>query len=155
MKNIYCFLKNSINLISKKEWSKDIGWTKLKEFIKTHQSNIVLACAIMLITVISFNLGRIAERKHANSVGILENGIAITKTKSALTGTNTQRTKSKKTAPIRTDFSVIASKKSTTKSYHFSWCPGASKIIAANKLSFADETAAITAGFHLASNCMR
>lgn len=50
---------------------------------------------------------------------------------------------------------VVASKNSTSKVYHFPWCPSASKIADKNKLTFATEAAAISAGYTLAGNCVR
>lgn len=59
-----------------------------------------------------------------------------------------------KTTPAR-DQTVVASKNSKGKLYHFTWCPGVSMIAEKNKITFANEAAAITAGYTLAGNCQK
>ena len=58
-------------------------------------------------------------------------------------------------SPIVRDPRVVASKNSTTKKYHFTWCPSAKKIKEENKLWFDNEETAIKAGYALAGNCTK
>ncbi len=55
----------------------------------------------------------------------------------------------------RIDFRVVASKKSTSKKYHFLWCAGAKQINEENKIYFNSEEEAISGGYSLASNCTK
>lgn len=125
----------------------------LFDFLKIQQSNVVLAISIVLITIISFNLGQIAERNSLKTPISIKDGPGV-----AEVG-DRQRTVAMAGQIVvnkdRTNLTVVASKKSSTKYYHFTWCPGASKIAPANKITFSNESAAITAGFTLASNCQR
>lgn len=122
--------------------------SKLLNFVKTHQSDTVLAVAVILISVISFNLGRIS----------IQNG---QKAQIKITGgENTERTGDTmgifaSPVPVTRDQTVVASKNSKGKLYHFTWCPGASMIAEKNKITFPNEAAAITAGYTLAGNCQK
>lgn len=125
----------------------------LFDFLKTQQSNIVLAISIVLITIISFNLGQIAERNSLKTPISIKDGPGVAEVgdRQGIIAIAGQIVANKD----RTNLTVVASKKSSTKYYHFTWCPGASKIAPANKITFSNESAAITAGFTLASNCQR
>lgn len=119
--------------------------SKLIQFVKTRQSEIVLAVAVAAITIISFNLGKISALNGQ-------------KAQIKITGGNKVETKenspSMKTTPM-SDQIVIASKNSKAKLYHFTWCPGASQISEKNRIIFPNEAAAIAAGYTLAGNCRR
>lgn len=123
--------------------------SKLIQFIKTHQADLVLTIAVILISVISFNLGRISSFKSQKTP------ITVTEPSDSLVVGVAQDKKSVPKSIQHGDLTVAASKKSSAKVYHFSWCPGASKIAAKNKVTFPNEAAAITAGYTLASNCSR
>lgn len=119
--------------------------SKLFQFVKANQSDIVLAVAVILISVISFNLGKIS------AIGGQKAQIKITG------GENTGRLEDTKgtSAPAARDQTVVASKNSKGKLYHFTWCPGASMIAEKNKITFTNEAAAIAAGYTLAGNCKK
>lgn len=138
--------KQSINPNSD---NKNLGGivTKISNGVKTYQSDIVLAMAVILISIISFNLGKISALRD------IKTPVAITEPAN-MTETSTKASSPLKPALIR-DQSVIASKQSKNKVYHFSWCPGASKIAERNKITFTAETAAIAAGYTLAGNCTK
>lgn len=121
--------------------------TKLKEFVKQYHSDITMAVAVICITVISFNLGRISagERSHAKLAVIGP---------SARSG-STAKLSSPTAIPTPRDLRVVASKASTSKAYHFLWCSGAKRIAEKNKLTFPTEEAAKTAGYTLAGNCQQ
>ncbi len=125
--------------------------TKIIKFIKSYQSDIILVVAVVLISITSFNLGKISAFHNKKP--------PVTITEQRDTGAQIIQDKDRKesSAAIK-DFAnepVVVSKKSSGKLYHFSWCPGASKISEKNKLTFANETAAISAGYTLASNCVK
>jgi hypothetical protein len=119
--------------------------SKLAQFVKLNQSEIILGITIAAITVISFNLGKISAlnsqkaqiRITNGSKAEIKDGNAIQKVTSA------------------SNQAVVASKNSKTKLYHFSWCPGASQIAEKNKIIFINEAAAIAAGYKLAGNCRK
>jgi hypothetical protein len=118
--------------------------SKLINFVKTHQADIVLALAIILITIISFNLGKIS------AVNSQKAQIKVTGGENAKQAGGTSIPKT-----IVKDQTVVASKNSKGKLYHFTWCPGASMIAEKNKITFPNEAAAIAAGYTLAGNCQK
>lgn len=128
---------------------------KFFKSVKTYQSDIILAITIVLISITAFNLGKISAYQQKKTP------ITITKPESA-NGLVT-RDNGNSQNPERLGVGsrklgvtqVFASKVSKSKVYHFPWCPGASKIADKNKLTFATETAAISAGYTLAGNCSR
>lgn len=123
--------------------------SKLIEFVKRHETNIILLFSIVLITITSFNLGKLAAYRENKIPVTIKGANDIVRLPGAgdraiVTETN-----------LIKDLAVVASRKSNNKLYHFSWCAGALKIAAANKISFTNETAAIAAGYTLAANCNR
>ena len=123
--------------------------SKLIQFVKTRQSEIVLVIAIVAITVISFNLGKISALNNQKARIKITNGI-----KAEVKGDNPATKAVSRAVPLENQ-AVVASKNSKTKIYHFTWCPGASKIAEENKITFPNEAAAIAAGYILAKNCRR
>lgn len=121
--------------------------SKLVRFVKANQSEIVLGVVIIIITVISFNLGKIS------SLNGTKTPVTITGGENA--GQRDVRGILTSVAPATKDQMVVASKNSKGKLYHFTWCPGASMIAEKNKITFANEAAAITAGYTLAGNCQK
>ena len=108
--------------------------SKITEFIKTKQSEVVLALAVILVAVIAFESGRIsAIRSPAVPLEIKYAPATITDQKP--------------------DLRVVASKNSTL--YHFLWCSGAQRIKEENKITFSSEQEAQSKGYKLASNCQR
>lgn len=121
---------------------------KMISWVKSRRKDIFLGFCILLVAVIGYNLGKIntPQKTPANtSSGNIENQIQ------AVNPANKQATPSASAKP--TDPRVVVSKASTSKKYHFIWCPGALKIKETNKLWFANESAAKTAGYTLAGNC--
>lgn len=110
----------------------------------------VLACVI-LISIISYNLGRSqALKKTALQVG--EEILVYNAADGQNTGTSGLTANAAQAAKPR-DPRVVASKSSTSMKYHFTWCPGAKQIKEENKLWFATEADAQKAGYTLAGNC--
>ena len=120
---------------------------KIIHKVKNHQKDIFLGLCILLITTISFNLGRI-NALHKTPIKITgeANVYQATVGNSVLSN--------KKTAPTQPrDLRVVASKASTTKKYHFTWCAGAKQIKETNKVWFENESIAQQADYTLAGNC--
>src|SRR3990167_10017846 len=95
---------------------------KMLNQVKLHQKDIFLGFCIVLISVISFNIGRI-NALHKTPIKITgeSNVYRATIANSTL--------KNKTSIPVQPkDPRVVASKSSTTKKYHFTWCPGAKQI---------------------------
>jgi hypothetical protein len=102
----------------------------LIEKIKQYKVEIVLTGTIFLISIISFNLGKIkALKDFKEPIKIYDNG-----------GDQSN-----------IDFQVVASVNSNK--YHFPWCSGAGNIKDSNKIVFVNEAAAMAAGYILAGNC--
>ena len=128
-------------------------WFRLLEKIKEHQSDIILSAVIILITVISFQSGKISALKNRGEDGltIKEASLEEVFEKKGTEG-QAQRVESQQKATSELG-RVVASKNSNK--YHFSWCAGAGKISDKNKISFPTEAAALAAGYILASNCKK
>ena len=126
--------------------------TKLFNFIKSHQADTILAIAIVLITITSYNLGRISAFQSMK-----QSGAVVNDTQAA---DNIVRRDAGQGSVVEVisqprDPTVVVSKKSKSKLYHFLDCPGAKNITIANRLTFPDEAAAIAAGYTLAGNCQK
>ena len=120
---------------------------KIIQTVKNRQKDIFLGLCLILISTISFNLGRIN---------------ALNKTPIKITGQanvyqatiGNQAVNNPKNTPTQPkDPRVVVSKASTTKKYHFTWCPGAKQIKESNKLWFENDIDAQKAGYTLAGNC--
>jgi hypothetical protein len=119
--------------------------TKLTAIVKANQQEIILALAVSLITITSYNLGKIS------AFNSLKTPIKITQEGSEVADPALGTPEANKAQ----DPTVVASKNSKSKLYHFTWCSGASRIAAQNKISFPNEAAAIAAGYTLAGNCQK
>ena len=119
----------------------------LIKFLKQYQADVILALAVILISVTAFNLGRISALNKQKAQ------ITITQPESRIQNLGSNQ----KSEPVNSLNAgpVIASKNSSGKLYHFPWCSSASKIADKNKITFATETAAISAGYTLAGNCQK
>lgn len=129
---------------------------KLIKLIKLYQADIILAIAVVLISITAFNLGKISAFKQQKTpITITEPQIANKPETGGYSKPGVPKSSlATRIQKLETN-PVVASKKSTGKVYHFSWCPGASKISDKNKITFANEAAAITAGYTLAGNCQK
>lgn len=125
--------------------------SKIIQLIKFHQSDVVLAVCVIMLTIISFNLGKISAGKDSDSPVTITGGQEVGTANIYKPSSGGRATKS----VLRTDPTVIASSKSKTKYYHFTWCSGAKQISEKNKLTFPNESSAMAAGYTLASNCDR
>jgi|SRR3989344_1912346 len=120
--------------------------SKFLEFIKSKQSEIVLTVAVILITTISFQSGKIFALKNFNKPLVIKDPPTAISSNKKSQSTNL-------TTNSKIDSQIIASKNSTV--YHFSWCSGAQRIKAENKIVFASEQEAQSRGYSLASNCKK
>lgn len=126
---------------------------RIINFVKTHHSEITLALVIICITIISYNIGRgMGQGTTKNELSII-----APQTSGGARGETAGSGSSGLTAPAKAprDASVVASKASSSKLYHFTYCSGAQRIAEKNKLTFPTDTAAIAAGYTLASNCQK
>jgi hypothetical protein len=122
---------------------------KIISTVKSYQKDIFLGFCIVLISVISFNIGRI-NALHKTPLKITGEASIYQAT------AGTSLLNSSKQTPIQPkDPRVVASKASTTKKYHFTYCPGAKQIKETNKLWFDNEILAQQAGYTLAGNCIK
>ena len=120
---------------------------KILNIVKLYQKEVFLGLCMVLISVISFNLGRI-NALHKTPIKIT----GETNVYQATAGASVLNNK-KPTLAQPKDLRVVASKASTTKKYHFTWCAGAKQIKETNKLWFETDVAAQKAGYTLAGNC--
>ena len=120
---------------------------KILNIVKLYQKEVFLGLCMVLISVISFNLGRI-NALHKTPIKIT----GETNVYQATAG-NSVLNKSKTIPAQPKDLRVVVSKASTTKKYHFTWCAGAKQIKETNKLWFETELLAQKAGYTLAGNC--
>ncbi|TSC75040.1 MAG: putative secreted protein [Parcubacteria group bacterium Gr01-1014_44] len=130
--------------------------SKLLEFIKSKQAEVVLAIGVVLIAIIAFESGKISALRRFNDPLEIKyapaspaGGPAAITNPDSGTKTNPQTSQS----PQKLDLRVVASKNSTL--YHFLWCSGAQKIKEENKITFATEQEAQSRGYELASNCRK
>jgi len=127
----------------------------LSEILETIKRNIFLIFLIVLISLLSFQLGRISKTagqpikiEKANIKEIFQPDANV-----RIDANDTNNTEDR--GVERVDFRVVVSKKSTSKKYHFLWCAGAKQIKEENKVFFNSEKEAISAGYSLAGNCSK
>ena len=121
--------------------------SKILNFVKLRQKDIFMVFCMVLISIISFNLGKIGALKK-NPITILP-GQSQADVYNAVN--DKSQTISKNTQTQVVDRRVVVSKNSNK--YHFTWCSGTKRIKEENKLWFADEAAAQAAGYTKAGNC--
>ncbi|MBI4117099.1 MAG: hypothetical protein HY451_00185 [Parcubacteria group bacterium] len=119
------------------------------------KKNLFLIFLITLIAFLSFQLGRNSKQasqpikiEKANIQEIFQPNANV-----RINANDTNNTESR--GAERIDFRVVVSKKSTSKKYHFLWCPGAKQIKEENKIYFNSEKEAVSAGYSLAGNCAK
>lgn len=130
--------------------------SKIISQIKTRQSEIVLAVAVVLIAIIAFESGKISALRHLQEpLKIVDDSADISgQVKPKSPSPKSQiGTESQKTGATSALGRVVASKNSTL--YHFLWCTGSKKIKEENKITFSSEQEAQSKGYTLASNCQR
>ena len=126
--------------------------SKFYNLIKSQQHSIFLSICIILISFIGYNLGVINSRgklplKISDGNNVYQASAIQTISKTG------DRAKPEPTTPIVRDMRVVASKNSSTKKYHFTWCPSVKKIKDENRVWFASSQEAESQGYTLAGNC--
>ncbi len=121
--------------------------SKVSVGVKSAWLELFVLAAVILIASISYNLGRIyaLERtalKITDGANIYQAGAPMPEQGSAASAEMKPR-----------DQRVMASKVSTSKKYHYSWCAGAKQIKPENQLWFSTAASAQQAGYTLAGNC--
>jgi len=132
---------------------------KFLNLIKSYQRDIFLAICIVLISFISFNLGKINALKKG-SIKISDGANVYQASNSESAVNQTMPTVSSvpatpKPTPKPLDLRVVASKASTAKKYHYVWCNSWKRITLANQIWFASDKEAETKGYTLAGNCTK
>lgn len=126
-----------------------------KEFSKKYQTEIYLVMFLILVGIISFNLGRIwtisrygqpPRVEQANLSEIFKPNANLQIDPNTTNVTNTEK-------EPRINFKVVASKNSTK--YHYTWCSGAKRIKPENLITFTSEEEAQAKGYILAGNCKK
>lgn len=112
-----------------------------------------LGICMVLIAIISFNLGKInalhqVPIKISDGANIFK---AVSKNESQIVTKKGISVTSKPRQPA--DTRVVASKNSNPKKYHYTWCSGAKRIKPENQIWFATVKEAKAAGYVLAGNC--
>jgi len=127
----------------------------LSEILETIKKNLFLIFLIVLISLLSFQLGRVSKTA-SQPIKIEKASIQEIFQPDADIRINANDTNNKEDRGAeRVDFQVVVSKKSTSGKYHFLWCSGAKQIKEENKLYFNSEGEAISAGYTLAGNCAK
>ena len=141
--------------------------SKFFGFIKVYQREVVLVVVVILVSISSYNIGKIvgADRTRpeikildASSAGDtrdLQQANILNKTTGDTDNTVPKQTPTPKPVIDFSTIQVIASKNSSGKVYHFLWCPSVAKIKEENKITFTNEAEAIGAGYKLAGNCTK
>jgi len=111
--------------------------SKIKNFFKSYEKDLILAAVIILVALISFGLGRLSK--------IGESRVPITIENLSTT------TPAEKITDNKIMGNYVASKNGTK--YHYPWCAGAQSIKEENKIWFSTAEEAQKAGYQPASNC--
>ncbi len=133
--------------------SKLINLIKL---IKSYQYHLFLAVCIGFISFISYNLGKIdALEKTPIKIGDsgIKSQIQSEKFKADIYQATRQKT-SDQVSVNKLDTRVVASKASSSKKYHYTWCNTWKKIKPENQIWFSSDKEAEAAGYTLAGNCL-
>jgi len=124
---------------------------KIGEWVKQHQHDLFRGMCGVLIAWSAYHIGQI--RGHTPRPMTLTQGTVF-----QAQGTPTppkSRTVPTSTPLIHTDLRVVVSKTSSSKKYHYTWCPGAQKIKETNKRWFQTAQLAEAAGYTLAATCSK
>lgn len=124
--------------------------SKLGHIVKSRQYEIFLGSCMILVSVISYNLGQINSLKKT-PIKIEQGTANIYKTIEDSNKTSPKQTN--KPEPKKLDTRVVASKNSDK--YHYSWCSGGKRIKLENQIWFASAQEAEAKGLVLAGNCVK
>lgn len=126
--------------------------TRILSFVKSYWHDLFVLGCILLIAVISYNLGRI-QALEKTPLKIVEGADIYTSSSAAINGTSDGQAVQARISQAPRDPRVVVAKGSTSKKYHYSWCASGKRILLANQIWFETEAAAKAAGYTLAGNC--
>ncbi len=118
--------------------------SKIINFCKEREKEIVLAAIIVLVAMISFGLGRLSKIRERKAPITIENAGLNERHPAEGAGDKTAEKESR-------GKTLVASKKGSK--YHYPWCSGARRIKKTNEIWFATAEEARGAGYSPASNC--
>ncbi|MEK7138872.1 MAG: hypothetical protein AAB799_01695 [Patescibacteria group bacterium] len=127
--------------------------SKLLNLIKSRQHEIFLGSCIVLVAIISYNLGQINSLKKT-PISVIEQKDESLRTKADIfeaTDNQQPTTNNTKSQSTKLDTRVVVSKNSNR--YHYSWCSGAKRIKPENQIWFNSAQEAESRGYTLAGNC--
>ncbi len=123
---------------------------KIKTFWQDNKREIWLSIIVILVAFSSFEIGRISvleEKDYKNSSNLSSGLLKIPKESQTAFAKETLKAQDAKDNNLQ----ITASKNGTR--YYFSYCSGANRISAKNKIYFKSEEEAKKAGYTLASGC--
>lgn len=135
---------------------------KVKKKIREQEREIVTSLVILMVALVSFQLGKMTEINLNNNLAAVpeiswQPFSALLSSSAAAVPAKTFNSASenleKPSSAKSIDWSVVTSKNSNK--YHFLWCPGAKQIAEKNKIIFTSEKEAQAAGYILAGNCRK
>ncbi|MEK7203608.1 MAG: hypothetical protein AAB627_00835 [Patescibacteria group bacterium] len=125
----------------------------IAEVLNIINKNLFLIFLIILISLLSFQLGRISKTA-SQPIKIEKASIQeIFNDQNTNIRVDTNEASRGEGKDLKVDFRVVVSKNGTK--YHFAWCPSAKRIKPENQIWFNSEQEAISAGYTLASNCSK
>ncbi|MBI5138423.1 MAG: hypothetical protein HZA95_01330 [Candidatus Vogelbacteria bacterium] len=108
---------------------------------------------VLLVAVLGFGLGRLSKIESSKTPITIEypEDSPETAQNSPKTVQDDHNRELARSSNYSSSSPIVASKNGTK--YYFTWCSGASRITAKNRVYFSTATSAETAGFSKASNC--
>jgi hypothetical protein len=124
---------------------------KAGDFVKRRRELVWRGFVLALIAWSAYNLGVIGARHGATPA----QEATLLQPRAAIVSQTPIATKQGSVKPTvdHSDPRVVASKTSSSKKYHYSWCSSGQRIKPANQLWFPSEAAAQAAGYSLAGTC--
>ncbi len=126
---------------------------KIGDLVKYQRDRLWQGLVLALVAWSAYNLGIIGARHGATPAQeavVFQPRTSIVSQTPAAAGQGTS-----KPAADHSDPRVVASKTSTSKKYHYTWCAGYTQIKEANRLWFPTAADAEAAGYSLAGNCTK
>lgn len=132
--------------------------------IKLYSDQVFLVSVIMLVSIISFGLGRLSAKYQTAELDVQSTLVNTADLDKIATGPSLKSVVQKNTSPTNENREVTASNSIRTgnkkivgnknsKIYHYEDCPGALKMKEESRVFFISALEAKTAGFRPAGNC--
>lgn len=125
------------------------------DLVKHHRDHLWQGFVFALVAWSAYNVGILGARqgaKPAQDAALFQPRTAIVSQAPASTK-QARSTSSGQGTVDHSDLRVVASKTSSSKKYHYSWCSSGKRIKPANQLWFPSAAAAQAAGYSLAGTC--